>query len=764
MMKQIFVKLALCAGLIVTPYLSMASGPWAEVNQAKAPAQLQLIHPRLFKVYTLNESVLRMKMWNLPDNPDAAEIISLPMPDGSTRDFRVWETPMMPQDLASRYPDIRTFTGTAVDDPTVGAKLDFTVYGFHAMVFDGENTAFIDPFDNFHDGYYMAYYKKDLDRPASQRMICQHHSGIEQDPGGDAMITAETGFPKLAQKTVNGYDLRTYRLALSCSNQYASAATGIPSPTKPQVLSKMTTTMNRVNGVYEREYSVRMAFVSGQDALIFTTAAGDPFNSINSNPGSCLTTNQSQCNSLIGSGNYDIGHVFTTGSGGLATLGCVCTFMKAQGTTGSPGPVGDAFDLDYVAHEMGHQFGSDHTFNNGSSGSCGGGNAESTMAYEPGSGSTIMAYAGICAPDNVQPHSDAYFHSASVVKILAFISGTGDCAAKTATGNKLVKYNAFTPTSYKIPYKTPFELTAPVAIDSMSDSVVLYCWEQMDLGSFGSSFSATTSAGPIFRSIVPSKSQTRVFPKIASVLLGNLNTLYEKAPTVARDMKFRCLFRNIRNNKGCITIPDETLTISASTTPTAEGFKVTSQNSSTTSYAGGSTQTVTWDVVNTTAAPVSTANVDIWMSTNGGNAWQYFVGTFPNTGTASITVPNPPANTSSARIKVKGSGNVFFNVNSTNFQVTYTSTIPVTPNGVTPAPAMANDIKVFPVPADNVLYITSTNVVNAAAYNVMGQRMWEGTVSAAAEINVSTWAKGIYYIRCTDAARGTLSVKQVVIQ
>jgi hypothetical protein len=501
--------------------------------------------------------------------------------------------------------------------------------------------------------------------------------------------------------------------------------------------------------------------------VIFITATGDPFNGINSSAGACLTENQTLCNntSIMGVANYDIGHVFTTGSGGLATLGCVCIGnMKAQGTTGSPSPTGDAFDIDYVAHEMGHQFGSDHTFNS-ATGGCGGGNRAATLSYEPGSGSTIMAYAGLCDADNVQNNSNPYFHAASISKILTRMNGTASCATQTPTGNKLVSYGAFTPTTYSIPYLTPFELTAPVATDSMGDSVVLYAWEQYDLGgSSGMTWTATTSVGPLFRSFNPSKSNVRVFPKMASVLLGNLNTQFEKAPTVARAMNFRCLYRNIRNNKGCVTIPDELITLNAVTNSTGAGFKVTSQGTTGISYTGGSTQTITWNVVSTNTAPVNATNVDIYMSTNSGTTWQYLVGRFPNTGTASVVLPNPATNSTTTRFKVKGANNVFFNVNSNNFTVTYNSGLPVTPTGVAAVAAPADVINVYPVPTADVLNMSVSANSTATAYNTLGQLVWEGNVSGTTQISVATWAKGMYYIRFVNAANGNTTVKTVVVQ
>ncbi len=754
-MNNFLLGLVLCSGLMST-CTAKASGIWTQTTHDQAPQKLQLIHPEQYRVYLLDENPLKLKLWNLSSLPAQGEIISIPMPDGTMRDFNVWETSMMPQSLADKYPMIKTFTATALDNPTTSAKIDFTAYGFHAMVYDGDNTCFVDPYDNFHDGYYISYYKRDLKADERNRMMCST---------GDEYSTPDNGHDQ-ALKTINGYELRTYDLALGCSSQYANAVTFPTTPTKPTVLSKMTTTMNRVNGIYEREFSLTMKFVSNTDQLIFITSSGDPYFANNNNGPGLLTANQIQCTSIIGNEHYDIGHVFSTGSGGIATLGCVCsTTKKAQGTTGRPDPVGDAFDVDYVAHEMGHQFGSQHTFNNNQNGSCAGTNAVASMAYEPGSGSTIMAYAGICSPDNVQAHSDPYFHRASIEKILQKITGSGNCATRTPTSNKLVKYDPATVTLYNIPYLTPFELGAPIATDSVGDSVILYSWEEDDLSSadFGKTF-ATTTVGPIFRSYNPTAaSNTRVFPRMSSVLVGNLNFNYEKAPTVARTMKFKCIYRNIRNNMGCVTIPDETITVKAVTTGTGSGFKVTSQSTGGVVYDGGSTQTITWTVLNTTAPPISTDKVDIYMSDNGGTAWRYFVGTFPNTGSASVTIPNPHSDVLAARIKVQGHNNVFFNVNTSIFKVNFNSSLPPSPDGVDEV-AKQDEINVFPVPAKDLLNISTEHEMNVSAINAIGQKVWQGSVVGNTSVDVSTWSAGIYYLQLTNASNGRRTVKQVIIQ
>jgi uncharacterized protein YjdB len=679
---------------------------WTNIPLSNAPAkELMRFHPSAYKVFKLNATAMRTQLWALTSNTGSTAIISLPMPDGSFRNFRVWESSVMPQEMAAKYPGIKTFSAEAVNDKRVTAKLDYTLFGFHAVIFDGEQTIMTDPYDNLNDDFYMVHYKQDENRPFSQRMKCAVGGAHEHSPIGEPMNLGKTSLPYMdlgkikntlppattsfvpgktplsAEEpqaiTVNGATLRTYRLALSANSFYCQAATGLGSPTIAQCLSAMTTTLNRVNGVYNREISVQLVYCNNEDTLIWPTATGsingaDPFAGINTDPVACINQNQTTVTARIGSANYDVGHVFTTGAGGLAGLGVICNnTQKARGVTGAGTPVGDAFDIDYVAHELGHQFGSSHTFNNNVDGSCNG-NASSANAYEPASGATIMDYAGICNPDNIQPNSSPYFSASSLTQIQAHISGSGGtCAVTAPSGHAPATMAPFT-ALYTIPYKTPFELTSPTATPSAGDTAVTYCWFQWNRGDFGSRLNQTFVRGPIFRSYQPVYNETRVFPRINTVLTGALTNSGEKAPDTTRYLTMKMAVRNIMNGMGCFSIYDDTVHIDAISTGSGNGyagFRVTSQNTGGIIYTGGSTQTVTWNVVGTNAPPVSAANVTIYMSTDGGFTWPYTIGTFPNTGTASVTLPNPPVTTTTARIKVKGAGNIFFNINSNNFRV-----------------------------------------------------------------------------------------------
>ena len=768
MKKRISIGAFLCF-VLVSGNVMGYSGLWQQVDYTKVPAKgTPYMSPRKYLVYSLTTAYLKQVLFTLSNNPNAGQIIELPMPDGTIRDFMVWQTPMMPDDLAAKYPNIKTFTAEAVGNHTITAKLDFTEFGFHAMIYNGSQTSFIDPYTREDQNYYIVHYKKDEQRAYNSRMQClvnsTNHDELQQ---GEEMSLNNGTLPQLAAKTMNGYQLITYRLALSADHFYCQAASGFTTPTISQALSCMTTSMNRINGVYEREFSITMNFASKEDTLIWPVNTGsvngnDPFNNIDANANACLNQNQTSCDTRIGSANYDVGHVFTTGGGGLSLLGVICSAgNKAKSVTGSSTPGGDGYDIDYVAHEMGHEYGSEHTFNNNNDGSCGG-NAVNNYAYEPGSGSTIMAYAGICSPDDLQMHSDPYFVNSSLIQIYnKTIVGSGNsCAVKTNTNNKPVGIAAFTAT-YAIPYKTPFELIAPTAVDSVADTLTTYCWEQWNLGDFGKRLVNTYFKGPIFRSYNPTISATRVFPKNSMVLAGNLTNAGiegaegEKAPDTARFLTFKLTVRDIFQGNGCFLFPDDTIHLNVINTGAA--FTVTSQNTLV-SYTGGSTQTVTWNVVGTTSSPINAANVDIYFSTDGGNTWPTLIGTFPNNGSASVTVPNPATSTATARIKVKGSGNVFFNVNSHNFTVSHTVGISVE--------EMASQLKVYPVPAKNNLTIETgiTKNMKLNIYNAIGQELWSGQINNKLNVGVNNWPKGIYLLQIADVETGNKISRSISVE
>lgn len=452
-MKKSFTFILL---LIISGLIFAQNNYWSDINENQISVNSErYIVPDAYRTVSLNVSEIKSYLAFAPIEftnraMEGKYIISLPMPDGTFQDFNFWESPTMEAELQEQFPEIRTYTGKGIDDPFATLKFDFTPLGFHAQILSPNGRVFIDPYSLQDIENYISYYTKDF-KKFNDNFSCElyYHDEYQQPENLNENFSYEAIGPQL----------RTYRLANAATGEYTQFFGG----TVSQGLAAVTTTVNRVNGVYEREVGIRMILVANNNLIIYTNPSTDPYT--NNNGSTMLGQNISNLNSVIGSSNYDIGHVFSTGGGGVAYLGCVCTSSKAGGVTGSSSPVGDPFDIDYVAHEMGHQFGANHTFN-GTLGSCSGSNRNASTAYEPGSGSTIMAYAGICYSDDLQPHSDPYFHTISYSEIVAYTnSGSGNsCAVISNTGNNAPVVTVPAGGFY-IPKSTPFALTGPASED-----------------------------------------------------------------------------------------------------------------------------------------------------------------------------------------------------------------------------------------------------------------------------------------------------------
>jgi len=612
---------------------------------------------RASRSLTLDEPGLRGALAKAPleGRAGAALLVTLPLPDGTNARFRVVEAPVMAPELAAQFPSIRTYTGVGLDDPSASLRLDLTPGGFHAQVLSAATGSFfIDPVSRTDTQHYLSFWKRDM---PGRGFDCE-----VKDSGASGAGRRDADPSGLR---TSGPVLRTYRLALAATGEYTAFQGG----TVEKALAGMVTSVNRVVGVYEKELAVRLVLVGTTTRLIYTDAATDPYT--NNDGPTLLGENQANVDALIGSANYDIGHVFSTGGGGVATLGCVCrNGQKARGVTGSPSPVSDAFDIDYVAHEMGHQFGGGHTFN-GNAGSCAGTNRSAATAYEPGSGTTIMAYAGICgAANNLQPNSDPYFHIASYEQIQAYLATTS-CAVTTATGNTPPRITL--PASGKVlPIGTPFKLTAG-AFDPDNDALS-YCWEEYDLGAQGSptAAQATNVTIPIFRSFNPTADATRYFPRLAS-LVNNTTVLGERLPTVTRPLKFRVTVRDQNNgSQGIIGGVNSSDIVTLSSTIAAGPFLVSYPNAAGLSLAGNSRETITWAVAGTDANGVNCATVNIRLSTDGGLTYPtLLLGGTANDGTEAVTIPSLA--TTTGRIMVEAADNYFFDISNNNFTIISTA-------------------------------------------------------------------------------------------
>ena len=492
---------------------------------------------------------------------------------------------------------------------------------FHSPVF-------IDPY-RLEDHIYMTYYKKDYPIPTD--LFTCLTSGDE---------TNITGW----QRSAGDCMFRQYRLALACTGEYATYHGG----TKVSAMAAMNVSMNRVNGIFEEEAGITMVIVADNDKVIFLNGATDPYD--NDDAGAMLGQNQTVCDDSIGTANYDIGHVFSTGGGGVASLRSPCnSTRKARGVTGRGAPVGDPFDVDYVAHEMGHQYGGNHTQNN----NC----QRTSQSYEPGSASTIMGYAGICSP-NVQSNSDAYYHAASLAEFAAFVtngSTGGSCDVILSSANNGPTANAGA--DYTIPISTAFALTG-TGTDPDSDPLT-YCWEQYDNEVSPQPPDANSAVGPNFRSKFPKVSATREFPE------NGIPNTWEVLPAVGRVMDFRLTVRDYNSTYGygCTDEDDMQVTFHAGAGP----FAITAANGGE-NWVSGSSETVTWNVANTDVAPINCSLVNILLSTDGGLTYPTNLATnVPNDGSHDVVMPNVV--TSTARIKIQAVGKIFFDVSDNEFNI-----------------------------------------------------------------------------------------------
>lgn len=688
-------------------------------------------------VFDLNISALKSDMSEAPQRNEMSRssntFISLPNADGNLESFYVFENSVMDPALAARYPEIKSYYGIGIDDHTATIYFSLSPLGFKAMtLYPDKSAVFVEPISQDFQTYTV--YRKTDKKSALNAFEC---SVIDEVSAVDGMTL---------RPNADDAVLRTFRLALSVTGEYTVYFGG----TKALALAAMNNTMTRVNGVFEKDFSARMVLIANNDVLIYTNASTDPY-SVAASMANWNKELQNNLTSVIGNANYDIGHLFgaTGGGGNAGCIGCICVddtssttdLNKGSGYT-SPAdgiPSGDNFDIDYVAHEMGHQFGANHTFTFS--------NETGTGAQmEPGSGSTIMGYAGITTKD-VQPHSDAYFHAISIQQVTNNIKAK-TCSVNTATGNAIPTANAGA--DYTIPKSTPFMLTGS-ATDANGD-VLTYCWEQMDAGtSTTTTPSATKTAGPNFRSYTPTTSPTRYFPKMSSVLTGATTTsgteiLVEALPSVARTLNFRLTVRDNRAGGSGNNSDDMIVTVNA----TAGPFAITAPNTAV-SYVGGSSQTITWNVAGTTANNVNCANVDILISTDGGTTFTTLLAATPNDGTQAVTIPNTAGTTN--RIMIKGTNHIFFDVSNTNFTITSGTTDTVAPTAPTLAASGTTQT------TTNLSWSGATDNVAVTGYDVYRGTTLLGSTSATTYAVTGLTASTAYTftVKAKDAA-GNISV------
>jgi hypothetical protein len=576
---------------------------------------------------------------------EASVVIALPTPGGSDESFRLVAASVMDDSLAQRFPHIRAYRGVSLSRPNVVVRLERHGNKVSAMVFDSEGSWMI---REAMGRYRLIPRGQSMDGP---RLAC---SAAAMGAGPTAFASMPTRLNEGAGREV-GSVLRTYRLAVAATGEFTQTFGG----TVAGGLAGVVQAVNRVNEIYENEVGVRLVLVSNNDQLIYVDPLTDPFT--NGNIGAMVLQSQTTIDAVIGSAGYDVGHLMGTAGGSGAGTGVVCGPRKAAGVSTDADPSGDPFWVDYFAHELGHQFGAKHTFNG-----CDGFNAfrDADSAFEPGGGSTIMAFAGLCLTQNLQPFSSPFFHVRSLEQMHAFTQqGFGStCGSTTPTGNSPPSVATGGP--WTIPARTPFRLPA-VATDPDGDPLT-FAIEQFDLGTAtanGTEVPIDTGVGPLIRPFPPTAQAVRVVPRLADLLAGT-STLGEALPTTTRILTFRVTARDNRPGGGGVSwngttspnVPPLVLNVVGSAGP----FRVLSPAGPVSWTAAA--QPIVWDPAGTASAPISCAEVAIRLSTDGG--WTYpreLVAGTVNDGAATVLVPQ--IDTTQGRVEVSCPGNVFFAVN-----------------------------------------------------------------------------------------------------
>jgi hypothetical protein len=694
------VRKIFAAFLSLLPLGAFAAEPalWQHVSESSIPASAErpATGPKAYKTLRLDQNLLGQLLAKAPleFTPAARQrelIITIPKPDGSFARFRIEESPMVSPQVAAQVPDWKTYSGRGIDDPTAVLRFSWSANGLSAMVLGADGAYYVEPYSKADRAHYRVFHRRDageergsfhcgLDEYLSRKQTDRTIKAASSDAGGGSTTAAAL---------TNGATLRTYRIAIATTAEYTADRGG-----QTSAFQDVMNAVNRINTVYRRDASISFTLVS-DTRTVYQDATADPYN--NTDNEAQLPINQTTLDNTYGSDNYDIGHLFGTGGGGIASTPSVCSAQKAEGYSARVPATGDPFWVDYVAHEIGHQLSAEHTYNTKEAGTCS--TRSAPDAFEPASGSTIMSYVGICGDRNLQKDAIDMFHVRSLDQIIAQTTTAfgSTCGTTQPTNNSIPTVTAGT--NVTIPKLTPFALRA-TATDGDSGDTLTYSWEQFNAGAEPSGPEGVPAGTydvdsdgvlrPLFRVNPPTTNPARNFPSLPYILNNANNppqTFTGKSPTgaecadgitcvtgetlpaVSRQLNFRVV---VRDGRGGIADAAAVVNVDAAAGP----FVVTAPNSAV-SFGGASQQTITWDVANTNTGAVNVANVKITLSTDGGNTFPFvLLNSTPNDGSESITIPN--VSTSMGRIKVEAVGNIFFDISDANFTITGTGTAEAT--------------------------------------------------------------------------------------
>ena len=690
-MKKIFTSL-LC-GL-------MSSAAFAQWSPSSMQGDRIRVASNATSYYSLDLTTMRSTLAKAQETGKNSVPVEVKIPtlDGKVERFAVYSAPVVVKSLADRY-QLGSYVGVGIDNPTSYVRFSVAPNDFQSMMLRNGVYEFIEP-QNTEKSVYGVHPKSSkaegdkafvcstTEKPMSKKELDNLYSN------GKSFTNNPLDFSKASDKKY-----RTMRLAMSVNGEYTQYFGGVP-----QALAAINATVTRCNFVFEKDFALKV-ILQDFPQLIYTDPNTDPYSP---DMGSWNVELQNTLTTVIGNAAYDIGHMFgaSGGGGNAGCIGCVCinptgpgTKAKGSGYT-SPGdgvPMGDNFDIDYVAHEMGHQLGGNHTFSHSLE--------SSGQNVEPGSGSTIMGYAGITGSNtDVQPHSDAYFHVNSIIQIQNNLNSK-TCDIETPVANNPPVIIAMADVT--IPKGTAFVLTAS-ATDAENDTLT-YTWEQTDNAttSISKTNLGNTTSGATFRSLMPNASPTRYFPKLATVLSGEVKNIsdFEAVSTVARLTNFKVTVRD--NNPDVMQQQSQTAT--QRVIVNANGpFKITS-----TKVYTNAPGPLAWDVVGTNAAPFNVAEVKIDYTTDNGITWVVLAANTPNDGSEEFSFAGFPSS-STIKVRISAIGNVFYTI------APLTVTTIVLCDGSAPAGLAVNSITLTSAS-------TTWEAISGASYKVRYRKVGDAT-------------------------------------
>lgn len=636
------------------------------------------VQPEHYQLFQLEDRALEQYLRRFLPKGETFTM-EIPLPDGQLRSFEIRASRNMPEALRQKYPGILNFIGQEANHPANVIRGSLSKLGFHAVLQVDGKEIYIDPYQKGVRDYHLVYFTKDHLMDAELREQIRHdHSQFETPNILENPRRGGPNSPFVKNRSAKvPVALYQYDIAIAATGEYTQFWGG-----KEEALSAINVALDRVNFVFVRDVSIELRLVAQNDTLIFDDPANDPYTG--NDAATLVGENPSVLNQRLGASAFDIGHVLTRGCSGTAAgvsggVGTVCGTAKARGSSCQIA-TNDRFYIGIICHELGHQFGAFHTWNNCPPSNDDAANYNPIAAFEPGSGSTIMSYAGACQDQNITNDSDPYYHVNSIEAIFQYArEGVGaGCAETILTENNRPEVSIPLNDGFFIPVGTPFKLSA-VASDPDGDALT-YCWEQYDKDFFLSEIGAPEGNEPIFRSFLPTADPTRYFPRLSDLVRNRTNDS-EVLPTYNRDLTFRCTVRDNNEIAGGINWQE----VRFKSTDAAGPFVLNSLNDSRMSLPAGDYLELTWDVANTDQAPVNCQFVNIRLSLDAGFTYPVMLAqNTPNDGSAFIHLPDTTVDF--ARIMIEAADNIFFDINDFNFEITPATdtslTVEVMPAGI----------------------------------------------------------------------------------